>query len=225
MGERAVDTLTASEPLRLATWSSDSDWQVQVRYGASHGPAVSPAGHGLRLSVRNAAWALEQLQVGYKVREEECTTSIPDDPNCYIPSVCSSGYPSRSPSPNGFWSRETVEAHKRERRIRQLEMDAKFAEDVAATIRSNQQERKEELAHAHKAGIAARARRARAVLNKAVKDWKYSSIFTIPGNTVFNAGKFNKQYKYKPLIKFGGWTECFSDLVNLEELEEQQTII
>ena len=118
------------------------------------------------MSVRNAA--LEQL--GYRVQEEECTTSIPDDPNCYIPSVCSSGYPSRSPSPNGCWSKEMVEAHKRERRIRQLEMEAKFAEDVAATIRSNQRERKEELAHVQKAGIAARARRARAVLNKAANN-------------------------------------------------------
>ena len=42
----------------------------------------------------DAAWLLEQLS--YEVREEDCITSIPDDPNCYIPSVYSSGYPSRS---------------------------------------------------------------------------------------------------------------------------------
>ena len=95
--------------------------------------------------------------------------SIPDDAYCYIPSLYSSGYPSRSPSPNGCWSKEMVEEHNRERRTRQLEMEAKFAEDVAAIIRSNQRQRKEELAQAHKAGIATRARMARAVLNKAVQ--------------------------------------------------------
>jgi hypothetical protein len=72
--------------------------------------------------------------------------------------------------PEWFWSKEMVEAHSRERQIRQLEMEAKFAEDVAAIIRSNQRQRKEELAQAHKAEIAARARRARDVLNTAVQE-------------------------------------------------------
>jgi len=67
------------------------------------------------------------------------------------------------------WLRRRRTITSRERRTRQLEMEAKFAEEVAAIIRSNQRQRKEELAQAHKAGIATRARRVRAVLNKAVQ--------------------------------------------------------
>lgn len=118
------------------------------------------------MSVRNAA--LEQL--GYKVNEEERITTLLEDPETHAPSESPSGYPSRSPSPNNAWSKEMVQAHERERRIHQKEMAAKFAEDVAATIRCNQQQREEELARANKAGIAARARRARAILVKAVRD-------------------------------------------------------
>ena len=34
----------------------------------------------------------------------------------------------------------------------------------------------------------------------------------------------NKQYSYIPSIKFGGYTECFSHLVNLEELNQLETV-
>ena len=63
-----------------------------------------------------------------------------------------------------------VEEYEHECHIREQEMAAKFAEDVAAIIGSNQQLRKEVFALANKAAIAARARRARAILKMALKN-------------------------------------------------------
>ena len=62
-----------------------------------------------------------------------------------------------------------VEANELERRIWVQEMAAKFAEDVAAIIQSDWLHQKEKIAQANKAVIAARARRAGAILKTAMK--------------------------------------------------------
>lgn len=106
----------------------------------------------------------------YDYENDQCASGYPypsehffSFPNMRFPYECALGYPSRSPSP------QTLEAYERERLVRQKEMAAKVAEEVAGMVALNREmARWNETAMAAIA-IAARARRARAIFQKVMR--------------------------------------------------------